>query len=77
MLKLLIRLHRWLGVALCVLFLLWFPSGIGIVVIAFMIAGTALSMTSLILAWQALGKKLRRTIRVPKAAQAPSYSEVR
>lgn len=25
----LIFLHRWLGVALCVLFLLWFPSGIG------------------------------------------------
>jgi len=28
-LKLLIVAHRWLGVALCVLFLLWFPSGIG------------------------------------------------
>jgi hypothetical protein len=25
----LIFVHRWLGVALCVLFLLWFPSGIG------------------------------------------------
>ena len=25
----LIFLHRWLGVALCLLFLLWFPSGIG------------------------------------------------
>ena len=25
----LIFIHRWLGVALCVLFLLWFPSGIG------------------------------------------------
>jgi hypothetical protein len=25
----LIVLHRWLGVALCVMFLLWFPSGIG------------------------------------------------
>src|SRR6478735_12011188 len=24
----LIFVHRWLGVALCVLFLLWFPSGI-------------------------------------------------
>src|SRR3954454_13029760 len=24
-----IFLHRWLGVALCLLFLLWFPSGIG------------------------------------------------
>src|SRR5688572_18761949 len=24
----LIVVHRWLGVALCVLFLLWFPSGI-------------------------------------------------
>src|SRR5262245_11009257 len=24
-----ILVHRWLGVALCVLFLLWFPSGIG------------------------------------------------
>ncbi len=29
MIKFLIVLHRWLGVALCVLFLLWFPSGIG------------------------------------------------
>ena len=29
MLKLFIVLHPWLGVALCVLFLLWFPSGIG------------------------------------------------
>src|SRR6185295_10689174 len=27
--RLLIVIHRWLGVALCVLFLLWFPSGIG------------------------------------------------
>lgn len=26
----LIFVHRWLGVALCVVFLLWFPSGIGI-----------------------------------------------
>lgn len=26
----LIFIHRWLGVALCLLFLLWFPSGIGI-----------------------------------------------
>jgi hypothetical protein len=25
----LIVLHRWMGVALCVLFMLWFPSGIG------------------------------------------------
>ena len=24
-----IFLHRWLGVALCLLFLLWFPSGSG------------------------------------------------
>src|SRR3954453_14368416 len=24
-----IFLHRWLGTALCLLFLLWFPSGIG------------------------------------------------
>lgn len=29
MLKVLIVVHRWLGVALCALFLLWFPSGIG------------------------------------------------
>src|SRR5687767_6987087 len=27
--KLLIFAHRWLGVALCLLFLLWFTSGIG------------------------------------------------
>jgi hypothetical protein len=27
--RLLLMLHRWVGVALCVLFLLWFPSGIG------------------------------------------------
>jgi hypothetical protein len=27
--KSLVFIHRWLGVALCVLFLLWFPSGIG------------------------------------------------
>src|SRR4029434_4461819 len=25
----LIFVHRWLGVALCAIFLLWFPSGIG------------------------------------------------
>ena len=25
----LIFVHRWLGVALCLIFLLWFPSGIG------------------------------------------------
>jgi len=27
--RLLIFVHRWLGVALCLIFLLWFPSGIG------------------------------------------------
>jgi hypothetical protein len=27
--RVLIFVHRWLGVALCVLFLIWFPSGIG------------------------------------------------
>jgi hypothetical protein len=27
--RLLLMLHRWVGVALCTLFLLWFPSGIG------------------------------------------------
>ena len=27
--RVLIFIHRWLGIALCVLFLLWFPSGIG------------------------------------------------
>jgi hypothetical protein len=27
--RLLIFVHRWLGVALCLLFLIWFPSGIG------------------------------------------------
>lgn len=27
--RLLIVVHRWLGVALCLIFLLWFPSGIG------------------------------------------------
>ena len=26
----LIFIHRWLGVALCLIFLLWFPSAIGI-----------------------------------------------
>lgn len=25
----LIVVHRWLGVALCLIFLIWFPSGIG------------------------------------------------
>ena len=25
----LIVVHRWLGIALCTVFLLWFPSGIG------------------------------------------------
>jgi hypothetical protein len=29
MIRSLIVVHRWLGVALCLLFLLWFPSGIG------------------------------------------------
>lgn len=29
MLRVLIVVHRWVGVALCLLFLLWFPSGIG------------------------------------------------
>ncbi len=29
MLKIVIFVHRWLGVALCLIFLLWFPSGIG------------------------------------------------
>src|SRR6266511_2433949 len=29
MLKTIIFVHRWLGVALCLIFLLWFPSGIG------------------------------------------------
>jgi len=24
----LVRLHRWLGVPLCLLFLVWFPTGI-------------------------------------------------
>ena len=28
-LRLLIFLHRWVGIALCLIFLLWFPSGIG------------------------------------------------
>src|SRR5437899_423563 len=28
--RLLIFVHRWLGVALCALFLIWFPSGIGL-----------------------------------------------
>src|SRR4029079_9660450 len=27
--RFLIFVHRWLGVALCLIFLLWFPSGIG------------------------------------------------
>ena len=27
--RFLIVVHRWLGVALCLIFLLWFPSGIG------------------------------------------------
>lgn len=30
LLRLAIFIHRWLGVALCVVFLIWFPSGIGI-----------------------------------------------
>ena len=29
MIKTAVFLHRWLGVALCLFFLLWFPSGIG------------------------------------------------
>src|SRR5437773_8185152 len=28
-LRLLIFLHRWMGIAICLVFLLWFPSGIG------------------------------------------------
>ena len=27
--RFLITVHRWLGVSLCLLFLFWFPSGIG------------------------------------------------
>ncbi|HVH26782.1 MAG TPA: hypothetical protein VM818_08485 [Vicinamibacterales bacterium] len=37
-----------------------------IVVIAFMIGGTALCVTGLVLAWRAVGKKLRRLVRTPK-----------
>src|SRR5262245_51978789 len=29
MLRFLIFFHRWVGIALCAVFLLWFPSGIG------------------------------------------------
>jgi hypothetical protein len=28
-LRSLILVHRWVGIAICVVFLLWFPSGIG------------------------------------------------
>jgi hypothetical protein len=45
-----------------------------IIVITFMVGGTALSMTSLILAWRALGKKLRQIAdnqqRAPRPVQA-------
>ena len=33
-----------------------------IVVIAFMLGGTALCMTSLVLAWRAVGRKLARSV---------------
>jgi hypothetical protein len=47
-----------------------------IVVITFMVGGTALSMTSLILAWRAIGKKLRQAVavrhRVPRPKRSPA-----
>ena len=47
-----------------------------IVVITFMVGGTALSMTSLVLAWRALGKKLRQVVsvrqRIPKPQERPA-----
>ena len=47
-----------------------------IVVITFMVGGTALSMTSLILAWRAIGKKMRQIVavreRVPRPKSSPA-----
>jgi len=37
----LIFVHRWLGVALCLIFLLWFPSGIGMMYWDFPSVGSA------------------------------------
>ena len=45
-----------------------------IVVISFMVGGTALSMTSLILAWRAIGKKLRQIAGVRQRVPSPKSS---
>ena len=44
-----------------------------IVVITFMLGGTALCVTALVLAWRALGKKLRQLARdyAPRSAPTP------
>ena len=82
--------HRWLGVALCLLVILWFASGIGmmyfpwlynhrpawdIVVITFMLGGTALGASSLVLAWRVLGRQFRRLI-APTPVEPPASEDL-
>jgi hypothetical protein len=46
-----------------------------IVVIAFMVGGTALSVTSLILAWRVLGRKLAATVPARRGDRAPTGND--
>jgi hypothetical protein len=45
-----------------------------IVVITFMVGGTALCVTSLVLAWRVVGRKLKRLVP-GRAERSPSLSE--
>jgi hypothetical protein len=46
-----------------------------IVVISFMLGGMALSLTSLTLAWRAIGRTIRRLLRDSRAVRQPAASE--
>jgi len=46
-----------------------------IVVITFMLGGLALSLTSLTLAWRAIGRTIRRLLREPRTVGEPAASE--
>jgi hypothetical protein len=46
-----------------------------IVVISFMLGGMALSLTSLTLAWRAIGRTIRRLLRDSRAVRQPTASE--
>lgn len=68
MMRAIVLLHRWLGIAFCLVFAMWFATGIVMHFVPFPSLTEAERFAGLLGRWRVLGRGLQSPMPLPRAA---------